>query len=117
MPFKPAHAVLAFALSLAAWPVSAGPVPKAHAAPAKAAASPVAAPAAAPAATAPGADSSAPAAEATMDTKVYLGKSGSRYHNKGCRYLKGAGKEITIGDAMKQGYAPCNVCKAPRVKR
>jgi hypothetical protein len=116
MPFKPAHAVLALALtlvSLAAGPVSAGPVPKAHAAPAKAAAGP----AAAPAATAAGADSSAPAAEATMDTKVYLGKSGSRYHNKGCRYLKGAGKEITIGDAMKQGYAPCNVCKAPRVKR
>lgn len=122
MPFKPAHLVLAMALSLAAWPVSSGPLPKAHAATAKAAAGPSgqatsAAPATAPATAAAAADSSAPAAEATMGTKVFLGKSGSRYHNKGCRYLKGAGKEITIGDAMKQGYAPCNVCKAPRVKR
>jgi hypothetical protein len=47
---------------------------------------------------------------------VYLGKSGSRYHLKGCRYLKGSSKEITVGDAMKKGYAPCNVCKAPRLK-
>jgi hypothetical protein len=121
MPFQPAHAVIALALSLAslaARPVSAAPAPKAHAATAKAAAgSAPQSPAAAPAAAALGADTASPAAEATMDTKVYLGKSGSRYHNKGCRNLKGAGKEITIGNAMKQGYAPCNVCKAPRVKR
>ena len=56
--------------------------------------------------------------EATEATIVYLAKSGSRYHTKDCRYLnKKPGKEITIGDAMKQGYAPCNVCKAPRLKR
>jgi hypothetical protein len=117
MPFKSAHALIAAALSLAAWSASAGPLPKAHAAPARAAAAPAApasAPAAVPAAPAAG-DSSA--AEPTLATKVFLGKSGTRYHNKGCRNLKGAGKEIAIGDAMRQGFAPCNVCKAPRVKR
>jgi hypothetical protein len=98
--------------------------PKANAAAsaAKSQAASTAAPAAAPAAGTP-APAAAPAAapatpgEADASTIVYLGKSGSRYHLKGCRYLKGAGKEITVGDAMKKGYAPCNVCKAPRLKR
>ncbi|GEM_PF-4583045 len=83
--------------------------------PAKASAS---APAkAASAAPAPAA-SAAPAGDsATAQTIVYLAGSGSRYHVKGCRYLKNKGKSITIGDAMKQGFAPCNVCKAPKIKR
>jgi hypothetical protein len=118
MPFKPLHAVLAAALALAAWPVSAGPVAKSRAA-AKSAAVPSAhATAPAAAAAAPAAVGDSAAAEPTEATKVLLGKSGSRYHLKGCKYLKGgAGKEITIGDAMRKGFAPCNACKAPRVKR
>ena len=54
-------------------------------------------------------------ATVTEKTTVYL-TSGSRYHAKGCRYLKGKGKASTIGDAMKQGLAPCNVCHAPKIK-
>jgi hypothetical protein len=38
-------------------------------------------------------------------------------HTKDCKYLKNAGKSITIINAMKQGYALCNVCKAPKLKR
>ncbi len=49
-------------------------------------------------------------------TIVYI-KTGSRYHLKGCQYLKNKGKAITVGDAMKQGFAPCNVCHAPKIKR
>lgn len=115
MPRKPLTLVSALVLSLGAL-ASAGPAPKAPAGQAKAAAA--SAPAAGPAAQAP-ANGTTPAApgEATESTVVYLGKTGSRYHLKGCRYLKGAGKEITVGEAFKKGYAPCNVCKAPRLKR
>jgi len=119
MPFKPSSVLFALTLSLGAMLAQADPKAKAATVPAKSAA------AAAPAATAPSAPANgagAPAAspttpgEASASTVVYLGKSGSRYHLKGCRYLKGAGKEITVGEAMKKGYAPCNVCKAPRLK-
>ena len=116
MSFKPAYAILALALTCVAWPVSSGPAAKAHGAPARSV-SGSAAQTTAPATTAAVADSAAPAAEATEATIVYLGKTGTRYHNPGCRYLKGAGKQTTIGDAMKKGYAACNACKAPRVKR
>ncbi|MBW8887806.1 MAG: hypothetical protein JF616_08625 [Fibrobacteres bacterium] len=115
MPFKPSSVLFALTLSLGAMLAQAAPKAKAATPPAKSVDS------AAPAATAPatGAPAAAPATagEASASTVVYLGKSGSRYHLKGCRYLKGAGKEITVGEAMKKGYAPCNVCKAPRLKR
>ena len=107
MPFQRSTAFFALTLSCLAF---AGPAPKAPAAKPAAQAS-ASAPAVAPAA------ADAAPIEATDSTIVFLGKSGSRYHMKGCRYLKGAGKEITIGNAMKQGFAPCNACKAPRVKR
>jgi hypothetical protein len=114
MPFKPSSLLLALTLSLGTMLASADPAAKAPAAGAK---SPAAPASASPAA--PGKDTAAPAVagEATATTVVYVGKSGSRYHLKGCRYLKGAGKEITVGEAMKKGLAPCNVCKAPRLKR
>jgi len=69
--------------------------------------------AAAPSAVAPAA-ANAPVTETTI---VYKAKSGSRYHVKGCKYLKNGATQITILDAMKQGYAPCNVCHAPKLKR
>jgi hypothetical protein len=115
MPFKPSSLLLALALSLGTMLASADPAAKAHSAAAKSAAP--ASGAASPAA--PVKDTAAPAVagEATESTVVYLAKSGSRYHLKGCKYLKGAGKEITVGEAMRKGLAPCNVCKAPRLKR
>ncbi len=71
-----------------------------------------AAPSAAPAAGAPMTD-----AKSVEKTIVYKAKVGSRYHVKGCRYLKNAGTAISVGDAVKQGLAPCNVCHAPKLKR
>jgi len=53
----------------------------------------------------------------TETTIVYLANVGSRYHTKECKYLKKTGKSVTILDAMKKGYAPCNQCKAPKLKR
>jgi hypothetical protein len=84
------------------------------------ASAPAAAPATGPATAPASAPATAPAADTaavTPETIVYLGSSGSRYHAKGCRYLKNKGKSLSIMDAMKQGYAPCNVCKAPKLKR
>lgn len=70
---------------------------------------------AAPAAAAPAAATEAtPVTEATI---VYLANVGSRYHTKECKYLKKSGKAVTILAAMKQGFAPCNQCKAPKLKR
>lgn len=68
------------------------------------------------------AETPAPAAVAaatpvTETTIVYLANVGSRYHNKDCKVLKKAGKSVTILDAMKKGFAPCNQCKAPKLKR
>ncbi len=123
MPFKPSSVLFALTLSLGAMLADAGPKAKAAAVPSKSqAASASTAPSASGSPVAPANEAGAPAAapaapaEANEATVVYLGKTGSRYHLKGCRYLKGAGKEITVGDAMKKGYAPCNVCKAPRLK-
>jgi hypothetical protein len=100
-------------LAVATAASSKAPAVKASAsAPAAAPAAPAAAPASAPA-NVPAADTAA----VTPETIVYLGSSGSRYHAKGCTYLKKKGKSISIMDAMKQGYAPCNVCKAPKLKR
>jgi len=114
MPFKPSSLLLALTLSLGTMLASAAPAAKTHSAAAKSAA-----PAASATPAAPVKDTAAPAVagEATESTVVYLAKSGSRYHLKGCKYLKGAGKEITVGEAMRKGLAPCNVCKAPRLKR
>lgn len=72
------------------------------------------APAPASPAAAPSAAEAAPVTEATI---VYLANVGSRYHTKECKYLKKAGKSVTILAAMKQGFAPCNQCKAPKLKR
>lgn len=69
---------------------------------------------AAPAAAAAAAAGSTPVSETTL---VYLANVGSRYHTKDCKYLKKSAKSVTILAAIKQGFAPCNQCKAPKLKR
>jgi esterase/lipase len=103
MPFKMRSVLIAFTLCLGGL-----------FAVATAGSSPAAAPAAAPSAVA------SEAIPVTETTIVYLANVGSRYHNKDCKYLKKApksAKSITILDAMKKGFAPCNQCKAPKLKR
>lgn len=109
---------LTLGLFLAAATAAASKAPVAAKAANVAVKAPASTPASAPAATpAPANASAADTAAVTPETIVYLGSSGSRYHAKGCTYLKKKGKAISIMDAMKQGYAPCNVCKAPKLKR
>ncbi|WP_224994314.1 hypothetical protein [Cesiribacter sp. SM1] len=44
---------------------------------------------------------------------VYVTKTGSKYHEDGCRYLSKSKIETTVKDARAKGYEPCKVCKPP----
>lgn len=48
------------------------------------------------------------------DTKVWITKSGSKYHRAGCRYLKKSRIEITLEAAKAKHLQPCSVCKPPK---
>lgn len=43
--------------------------------------------------------------------KVYITRTGEKYHRSGCRYLKYSSIEVELRDAKKSGYTPCSVCK------
>lgn len=45
---------------------------------------------------------------------VYTTKSGTKYHQSGCGYLKSSKFPITLEDAIDRGYTPCSVCKPPK---
>ncbi|MBU0487641.1 MAG: hypothetical protein KKD31_06790 [Bacteroidetes bacterium] len=42
---------------------------------------------------------------------VYTTKTGTKYHKGNCRYLSKGAYEISLPDAISQGYTPCSVCK------
>jgi len=42
---------------------------------------------------------------------VYTTKTGEKYHESNCHYLKYSKKEIPLQEAIKLGYDPCSVCK------
>jgi peptidoglycan hydrolase CwlO-like protein len=44
---------------------------------------------------------------------VYITKTGSKYHNDGCRYLSQSKISIDLATAISKGYGPCSVCKPP----
>ena len=50
------------------------------------------------------------AAADESENMVYIGKTGTKYHNKGCRTLKGGGTAITMAEALAQGREACKVC-------
>lgn len=41
---------------------------------------------------------------------VWVGETGTKYHNAGCRTLKGKGHQITLQQALSEGKEPCKVC-------
>lgn len=47
--------------------------------------------------------------------KVYVTKSGKRYHRHDCKYVKGKNgiRELTLKQASERHYTPCKVCKPP----
>lgn len=44
------------------------------------------------------------------EIKVYITKSGTKYHRATCRYAK-TGWEVPISEAKAKGLGPCSVCK------
>lgn len=44
----------------------------------------------------------------TDDDRVYVTKTGEKYHNKGCRYLKSIRASYTIEEAEDRGYEACS---------
>lgn len=41
---------------------------------------------------------------------VWIGETGTKYHNKDCRTLKGNKYEISLEEAKRQGRTSCKVC-------
>lgn len=42
---------------------------------------------------------------------VYVTEKGNKYHRKGCKYLKGSYRSLSLKKAKEEGYEPCRVCK------
>lgn len=47
----------------------------------------------------------------TASVIVYITNSGSKYHAKGCSYLKNEITELELEEALLEGYTPCSRCK------
>lgn len=56
----------------------------------------------------------AQAQKPSQESKVFMTKTGTKYHRDGCRYLKKSKIEITLADAKKKHLQPCSVCKPPK---
>lgn len=41
---------------------------------------------------------------------VWVGETGTKYHNQWCGTLKGKGHQITMEQAQAEGRQPCKVC-------
>lgn len=46
----------------------------------------------------------------TNSEMVWVGETGTKYHNEGCRTLKGKGHQITMQQALAEGRQACKVC-------
>lgn len=46
----------------------------------------------------------------TTSQTVYITETGSKYHNWGCQYLSQSCREISLDDAIAQGYTACSRC-------
>jgi micrococcal nuclease len=46
------------------------------------------------------------------DQEVFLTRTGTRYHLKGCRHLRNSAIPTKLADAVR-GYQPCKTCRAP----
>ena len=51
--------------------------------------------------------------EDTQAYTVYITRTGAKYHEGYCRYLKSSKIPIELYDAKARGYTPCKVCGPP----
>lgn len=52
--------------------------------------------------------------DGSQATIVHITKTGEKYHNAGCQYLKKSDIEISLDDAKASGYTPCSKCSPPQ---
>lgn len=52
----------------------------------------------------------------TSDPTVYVTRTGTKYHNHGCRFLAKSSSAILLSEAVDAGYTPCSVCRPPAPK-
>lgn len=45
--------------------------------------------------------------------RVYVTRTGTKYHRGNCRHLSKSRKPISLRNAKARGYKPCRVCKPP----
>ena len=45
---------------------------------------------------------------------VFVTETGEKYHLGTCRHLQKSRREISVEEALKQGYQPCGACKPPQ---
>jgi endonuclease YncB( thermonuclease family) len=64
--------------------------------------------------TPPSSDAGAPD-QPTKQQTVYITKTGTKYHNDGCRHLSKSRIPISLNDAAGR-YSPCSVCHPPTAK-
>ena len=46
-----------------------------------------------------------------VGVKVYITRTGAKYHRNGCRYLRKSQIAISKSNAVKRGYRACKVCR------
>ena len=51
-----------------------------------------------------------PSSKDNKTNLVYVTKSGKKYHQPGCSYLRGGGTSMKLSDAQSKGYTPCSKC-------
>lgn len=56
------------------------------------------------------------AAPKNLEPTVYVTRTGSKYHNDGCRYLKKSKIAMTLSEAKRLGNTACSVCRPPSSK-
>lgn len=44
---------------------------------------------------------------------VYITKTGKKYHQENCRYLRSSSIQISLSDALSRYYDACSVCAPP----
>ena len=50
----------------------------------------------------------------TADVMVHITRTGKKYHNAGCSYLKESDTEVSLEDAKAMGLTPCSKCNPPQ---
>ena len=58
-------------------------------------------------------ETNAAASNDNTSQKVYITRTGSKFHRDGCSYLKSR-IESTVSEAKAMGLGPCSRCKPPQ---